>query len=747
MMRFIRPLIALACLGLFCLLTYLELTFPSDLNLYDPSGVKFTTPSQAASGLQVGDRILTFNGQPFYGCRYFLYLPVTGAPRNVPIPIEVWRAGAGTVPATLVLAEASPQELLSRILFSLLGLLFVAVGMITFLGGNPDPPHLLIGLGSYCVGIAWTMVGYNFTVIGALATAGVPPLIVAAHAWWPVNQLRYRFVRPLIGVTVLLSGAYLLNRIPQTFAAGCNFSEPLARLDSWTYQSLGLTLPMLLYLLYSADRRTDNPFSRTQIRAMLWAMGLGFGLFGLLMLLGGLNGYWTPAINLLVFASGIVPVTYLFVFYRGELLIIDRYLNRMVFTAFFLIFWGGVTLATVNAILAAQPEIDPLLLAGVAAVPPLLAATVIRDRIGLLVDLALYGRHYDAEAVIAQLGRALAGVLNEADLARVVVQQLPQALSIRRAALWLAVDGSHLRLAARSEDSDPAAEEVQDLSVFPSGTAEVEALKSPVRVGADSTDWQVIVRLTVGSRLAGLVLLGAKVREALYSEQDVRTLKILAGWLATTVASLHWFTEQRRLMLELVAHEERIRLEVARELHDRGISALGMVRLMSEQERGRAILSASLERVIEDLRELSDHRLNPIGLHQNLPQALEALADMHRQLGGALLSLQVGLSDHDLARLPPTASRELFYIAREALINAQKYANARTILLRLVCFDRTVQLIVQDDGQGFENADGLTGRQTRGLGIMQARAHRLGGILTVRSEPGLGTTISVAARL
>src|SRR6185503_2461093 len=160
---------------------------------------------------------------------------------------------------------------------------------------------------------------------------------------WPVNQLQRPFVRALVAVGGLLGGAYLLARLPNAIWFGCDFSEPMTILDDWTYQLLGLTVPILLYLLVSADRRTTNPFSRTQIRAILWAMALGVGPFGLLTGLGLLNGYWTPVVDLLVFASGIVPVTYLFVFYRGELLIIDRYLNRLVFTAFFLIFWGGVT--------------------------------------------------------------------------------------------------------------------------------------------------------------------------------------------------------------------------------------------------------------------------------------------------------------------------------------------------------------------------------------------------------------------
>src|SRR5436190_22145160 len=76
------------------------------------------------------------------------------------------------------------------------------------------------------------------------------------------------------------------------------------------------------------------------------------------------------------------------------------------------------------------------------ALASLLAATVVRERLGMLVDLILYGTHYDYETVVSHLGQNLASALSEAQFATVVVQQLPQALSIREAALWLAEGGS-----------------------------------------------------------------------------------------------------------------------------------------------------------------------------------------------------------------------------------------------------------------------------------------------------------------
>jgi signal transduction histidine kinase len=119
------------------------------------------------------------------------------------------------------------------------------------------------------------------------------------------------------------------------------------------------------------------------------------------------------------------------------------------------------------------------------------------------------------------------------------------------------------------------------------------------------------------------------------------------------------------------------------------------------------------------------------------------MVETQRQLG---LPVSLEISENYLAGKPPTqvVSRELFYIAQEAVVNAVKHASASKIEISLLRSEDKVRLAVRNDGRGFDVASMLTGRETRGMGIMQARASRIDGKLTISSNPGTGTEVAVS---
>ena len=83
---------------------------------------------------------------------------------------------------------------------------------------------------------------------------------------------------------------------------------------------------------------------------------------------------------------------------------------------------------------------------------------------------------------------------------------------------------------------------------------------------------------------------------------------------------------------------------------------------------------------------------------------------------------------------------------QEALTNIAKHAVARSVSIMVEQQDHAVQMIVQDDGRGFDvDATLRTPGTTKGLGLhgMQERAILLNGSLTIQSSVGGGTTIVV----
>ena len=86
----------------------------------------------------------------------------------------------------------------------------------------------------------------------------------------------------------------------------------------------------------------------------------------------------------------------------------------------------------------------------------------------------------------------------------------------------------------------------------------------------------------------------------------------------------------------------------------------------------------------------------------------------------------------------------LYRICQEALTNAAKYAETNEIEITLIEVKKSVRLIVQDFGKGFQvdRQDSVTGTGI-GLVSIKERVQSFGGETTIRSQPGMGTTIDV----
>jgi signal transduction histidine kinase len=81
----------------------------------------------------------------------------------------------------------------------------------------------------------------------------------------------------------------------------------------------------------------------------------------------------------------------------------------------------------------------------------------------------------------------------------------------------------------------------------------------------------------------------------------------------------------------------------------------------------------------------------------------------------------------------------LFRIAEEALTNVEHHASARKVSLRLSSGPDRVELVVEDDGVGFDPAAGES--VGYGLAGMKERAAMIGAALEVRSQPRGGTGV------
>jgi signal transduction histidine kinase len=206
--------------------------------------------------------------------------------------------------------------------------------------------------------------------------------------------------------------------------------------------------------------------------------------------------------------------------------------------------------------------------------------------------------------------------------------------------------------------------------------------------------------------------------------------------------------EFRRLGRSVWRVQEDERRRLARELHDgvgQNLTALKhrLERIDAGHPQGQPELAEQLRQAIalctdtlDDTRNLSRLLRPPILDDFGLEPALRWLARSTSESSGTHIDVEIGALptlDSDLQTL-------LFRIAQEALNNAARHADARTILVRVVERNRMLQLQVVDDGRGCDPEAALRSGGS-GLGGMRERVRLYDGRLELHSSPGAGTRL------
>jgi signal transduction histidine kinase len=207
----------------------------------------------------------------------------------------------------------------------------------------------------------------------------------------------------------------------------------------------------------------------------------------------------------------------------------------------------------------------------------------------------------------------------------------------------------------------------------------------------------------------------------------------------------------RQLAGRLIGAQETARTRIARDLHDDVCQELASVSMavadMKERHgdigdvQTQQALSSLQRRtldLVQGVRRLS-HDLHPSTLrHMGLAAALEAHCIEVEQR----YDVQVDFGTNtDVRELPGDMAVALFRVGQEALRNAATHGSARRATLSITRTGEFIELVVKDDGKGFDHA--AVSRRGDGLGLvsMEERARLVNGELIVVTAPGQGTTI------
>jgi len=205
----------------------------------------------------------------------------------------------------------------------------------------------------------------------------------------------------------------------------------------------------------------------------------------------------------------------------------------------------------------------------------------------------------------------------------------------------------------------------------------------------------------------------------------------------------------RELSTRLITAQEEERKRIARELHDETGQALTGIRLRlkdavaadGHDPRRLEECVTIVDQAIGHIRGLAVNLRPPMLDDLGLADALEWALGQQAKAAGWRASIDARACAE---RLPPDIETACFRIGQEALTNAARHADAREVRVELHLTDDAIELMVADDGRGFDEEAFASSQERRrhfGLVSMRERAALIGGTLEVESARGKGTCI------
>ncbi|WP_406312749.1 histidine kinase [Streptosporangium sp. NBC_01639] len=565
----------------------------------------------------------------------------------------------------------------------------------------------------------------------------------------------------VVAMAGITAGALLESGLPAPFG-------------QWLFIVVCLALPAIGWLV--AVRRPDNVYGWLLLAA---ADCLGLGILGVGLLIRDATGHGPFAILAALLAS-LFPVFYGLTWIFIPLLFPDGRLPSRrwragvwVAGAAMAAQWAGVLLSP-DEVYAAVPGGNPLGLSGPAG---LVAASVgglgqivaFLVALSVLVSLVLRLRRGAATerrrlrwmiaGVVGTLGGAvlvaaygltglalgawlgLLGAMASPAVAIIATvfrhNLLDIGVGIRGSRIFLVfdlrptVDELLTELGPALEEAEPA-EQLGRLAGAVRAGLEARwaavALADGTRVVSGDEDGAAVLTVPAG---LGHIACGPRTAGR-FTAEDRRLLRALAVPVGLAIQSAG-------LAARLVNAEEAERRRIERNIHDGAqqqlvalIAGLELARATGGGPDALALLREQARQTLTDLRELA------AGIHPSvLSQAglVEAVEERCSRLPVATtVTADTGLRAR---RFPDEIEGALYFTVSEAIANALKHAAASRIEVRLTQAGGRLQVVVSDDGKGFDPAAAGRG----GLGPLADRMSALGGGLDLAGGPGEGTRL------
>lgn len=205
---------------------------------------------------------------------------------------------------------------------------------------------------------------------------------------------------------------------------------------------------------------------------------------------------------------------------------------------------------------------------------------------------------------------------------------------------------------------------------------------------------------------------------------------------------------EKKHMAALLEGQEQERSRIAKDLHDglgQMLNAIKInLKLLGQKDDKIETLSQLIDESIQESVRISENLLPSKLKDFDLATCLKSLCNNIDKTSPVPVSFE---SLGNVSYIEQPQKINFYRIAQEAINNAIKHAQASSISVQLSEEEDKVQLMIEDDGKGFEKNISYDQSQHHGLVNMQERAEIMGGKLTIESDMERGTLIMVEAPL
>lgn len=203
-------------------------------------------------------------------------------------------------------------------------------------------------------------------------------------------------------------------------------------------------------------------------------------------------------------------------------------------------------------------------------------------------------------------------------------------------------------------------------------------------------------------------------------------------------------------MSSILEGQEKERIRIAKDLHD-GLGGLLTTakahfgKIQSEIEKIETLnifnsANSMIDKAHDEVRRIS-HNLMPADLRAGgLPIAVRQLVHEMKTVHETPTELE--LIGFENLRIEENLEMTIYRIIQELLNNIVKYADASHVLIQLSKYESDIQVLVEDDGKGFDIGGAM---KSNGLGIQSiiTRVDQQKGEIDINTSPGNGTSVSM----